>query len=269
MNVAGRFLLLCKPILCLLAAAVALVAQQVPAQYEKPAGYLSDFAHVVNAADADAIEQYASSLRTATGVEVALVTVRTLNGEPVEDFANNLFRKWGIGQKGSNEGLLILLAIDDRKSRVEVGYGLEPILTDGYVGSVQRRIRPDLQGGNYGTALRTALEAFGAKIHEAKGTLTSSTPGAGPPGVHIPARFLILLLIVVVLFLFFSGSGGGGSGWGGRRRGRGGVFWPGPFIGGGGFGGSSGGGWGGGGGGSDFGGFGGGDSGGGGASSDW
>ncbi|BDC50710.1 hypothetical protein F183_A30260 [Bryobacterales bacterium F-183] len=251
----------------LLVLAAALTAQQVPAQYEKPTGYLSDFAHVVDAADADAIEQYASSLRTSTGAEVALVTVRSLNGEPVEDFANNLYRKWGIGQKGANEGLLILLAIDDRKSRVEVGYGLEPILTDGYVGSVQRQIRPELREGKYGAALRKALEAFGAKIQQAKGTLSSEVPAegrAGPPRVQIPGRFLMLLLIVVVLFLFFSGGGGG-------RRGGGGVFWPGPFLGGGGgFGGSSGGGWGsGGGGGGSFGGFGGGDSGGGGSSSDW
>lgn len=246
--------------------AAALCAQQVPAQYEKPAGYLSDFAHVVEAADADAIEQYASSLRTSTGVEVALVTVRSLNGEPVEDFANNLYRKWGIGQKGSNEGLLILLAIDDRKSRVEVGYGLEPVLTDGYVGSVQRLIRPELRDGKYGAALRKALDAFGAKIQQAKGTLSSTAPEGrpGPPQVQIPGRFLLILIVVVLLFLFFGGGGSGG------RRGRGGVFWPGPFIGGGGFGGSSGGGWGGGGGGgSDFGGFGGGDSGGGGSSSDW
>lgn len=247
--------------------AAALCAQQVPAQYEKPAGYLSDFAHVVDAADADAIEQYASSLRTSTGAEVAVVTIRSLNGEPVEDFANNLYRKWGIGQKGSNEGLLILLAIEDRKSRVEVGYGLEPILTDGYVGSVQRLIRPELRDGKYGAALRKALEAFGAKIQQAKGTLSSTTERPGPPRVQIPGRFLFVLVVVLVLFLAFGGGGGGSGGM--RRRGRGGVFWPGPFIGGGGFGGSSGGSWGGGGGGDSFGGFGGGDSGGGGSSSDW
>lgn len=170
MKLAGWFLLGC----------LALQAQtpELPAQ---PATFLSDQAHVVDATNRDRIEQYAASLRNATGVEVAVLTVASLQGQPIEDFANNVYRKWGIGQKTSNEGLLFVLAIEDRKTRMEVGYGLEPVLTDGFAGSIQRSIRPALRSGKYGDAIFQALEAAGNKIRESKGQL-SSTPGAAAYG---------------------------------------------------------------------------------------
>lgn len=169
MRFAGWFLL---PLLgCL-----ALVAQ-TPELPPQPATFLSDQAGVVDAANRERIEQYTASLRNATGVEVAVLTIGSLQGQPIEDYANNVYRKWGIGQKTSNEGLLFVLAIEDRKTRMEVGYGLEPVLTDGFVGSIQRTVRPALRSGKYGDAILQALEAAGNKIRESKGQL-SSTPGA-------------------------------------------------------------------------------------------
>jgi uncharacterized protein len=79
---------------------------------------------------------------------MALVTIATLEGEPIEDVANTIFRAWGVGQKGKNEGILLLLSIGDRRSRLEVGYGLEPILPDGLAGSILREMRPALRQGN-------------------------------------------------------------------------------------------------------------------------
>ena len=159
--------------------------------------------------------------------------------------------------------ILLLFAIRDRRQRAEVGYGLEPVLPDGFVGSVLRGIRPILAQGNYAGGLLAAAQQFGQRIAQAKGVQLGSAP---PPNTYVPAEpkgipWPVIIIGLIILFAIIKGGGGGGflTGiilgnllGGGRRDGWGG----------GGFGG-------GGGGGGGFGGFGGGDSGGGGASSDW
>jgi len=195
---------------------------------------------------------------------MALVTVDSLDGEPIEDFANTLYRQWGVGKKGKDEGIMLLLAIKDRKDRIEVGYGLEPILPDGFDGSVLRSVRPYLQQQTYGQAMFEAAEQMGTRIAAAKGvsldfTLRRRTRAPVQRGLPWP---VIVIGILALLFLMRRGGGGGGFLAGmilGNMMDRGGRW------GGGGFGGYDSGGGGGGG----FGGFGGGDSGGGGASSDW
>ncbi len=235
----------------------------------KPAGYVNDFAHKLDPAGERALEAYCANLERVTGVQMAIVLVDSLDDEPVEDVANRLYREWGIGKKGTNEGLLILLSIKEHKSRVEVGYGLEPIITDGFSGGVLRDIRPILRQGNYAGALLAAAEQFGNQIAQAKGVALAGPQGApARPRAVQRGRGIPFPLILIGLFILLSllGRGGGGSGTGfltgmllGNMMGRRGGW------GGGGFGGYEGGGGGGGG----FGGFGGGDSGGGGASGGW
>ena len=239
----------------------------------QPRGYVNDFAHVLDARSVAALDAYCGNLERATGAQLAIVLVDSLEDEPVEDVANRLFRQWGIGKKGKDEGMLILLAVKDHKQRAEIGYGLEPIVPDGYAGGVLRGIRPILRQGNYGGALMAAAEQFGSHIGEAKGVEVEPgrVPGPARPG-PAPAfggfwTLVIGFIIVATILRLISGGPGMGGGTGflagmllGNlmgRRGSGG--WSG-----GGFGGYDGGGGGGG-----FGGFGGGDSGGGGASSDW
>ncbi len=253
------------------AAAVALLA--VPAfavdtSKLKPSGYVNDFANVMSPAAKQRLENYLGELERATGAQFAVVTIDTLDGEPVEDVANRLYREWGIGKKGKDEGLLLLLAIKDRKQRAEVGYGLEPIITDGRAGEVLRGIRPILRQGNYGGALLAAAEQFGDLVAQSKGVdLAPDRSVRTGRRVHqtqsIPWPVMVFGFFFILWLLGRIGrGGGGGSGFLtgmilGNMMGRGSSGW-----GGGGFGGSgsSGGGWGG---------FGGGDSGGGGASSDW
>jgi uncharacterized protein len=233
----------------------------------KPEGYVSDFAHVVDAPSRQAAEQYCYKLEQATGVQVAVVTIDSLEGAPIEDFANDLLRKWGVGHKGQNDGLLLLLAIKDRKDRVEVGYGLEPILPDGFVGDVAVDMRPLLQQGQYGAAILQGVESMGSRVAAAKHvTLDFEVQRPRPPAVShgrgIPLPLIIVGVVILLSLLARRGGGGsGGIGW----------FLLGTLMGGGGRGGWGGGGGfgGGGGGGGGFGGFGGGDSGGGGASSGW
>ncbi len=100
---------------------------------------------------------------------MAIVLVDTLDDEPIDEVANRLYREWGIGKKGKDEGILLMLAVKDHKQRAEIGYGLEPIIPDGYAGGVLRGIRPILRQGNYGGALLAAAQEFGQKIAQEKG----------------------------------------------------------------------------------------------------
>ena len=260
-------------LLCLCAA----VSPAVDFTALQPQGYVSDFANVVDAASRQQLEQYCTALETSTGVQLALVTLPDLAGEPVDQVANDLFRKWGIGHKGKNDGVLLLLSIGDRRSRLETGYELEPAITDGMAGDVLRGMRPYLKQGRYGDAMLQAADEIGTRIAKAR-NVTLQAPAPQPRlrssrGSGLP--FGVVVGGVIVFFLLSGLIGGrrgnppGGGGVGGFLTGMilGNLLrgpWDGRGGGGGGFGGFDSGGGGGG-----FGGFGGGDSGGGGASSDW
>jgi uncharacterized protein len=237
----------------------------------KPTGYVNDFANSIDAASKQRLESYCGILERTTGVQMAIVTVDTLDGDDVADVANKLYHQWGIGKKPKDEGVLLLFAIKDKKDRAEIGYGLEPVITDADAGAVMRGLRPILRQGTYGPAALAAAQQFGSTIANAKGVSlpadtrvrTRTTVSRGP---SIPWPLIIIGIFFVLALLGRMGGGGGGftgfltGMFLGNMMGRsGGGSW-----GGGGFGGSSGGGGGGG-----FGGFGGGDSGGGGSSSDW
>ena len=239
----------------------------------QPQGYVSDFARVVDPASRAALETYCARVEVLTGAQIAVVTLETLVGEPVEDVANALYSKWGIGKKTTDEGVLLLLVTRDRRMRLEVGYGLEPIIPDGVAGSVLRSMSPALRQTRYGEAAIEAVRLIGARIAEAKGVqidaaLPQRTRRAAPSSFPWPLGIFGLFFLFWILAGIGGGGGrrGGGSGtglllgmllgnmMGGRSMGSGG--------GGGGFGGFSSGDGG-------FGGFGGGSSGGGGASGSW
>ncbi len=245
----------------------------------KPTGYVSDLAHVVNPAEEEQLEEFCTKVEQQLGVQFALVTVDTIGDRPIRDVALDIARKWGVGPKKGNQGVLLLLAVKDRKSDIETGYGIEQYVPDGFAGSTLRSMRPQLQSGDYGQALLTAAHTMAAQIAQGKGVAFSDAqmPQRAPPESRHSGGFpfgLIIFGIFILLWLF----GRGGRRGGGYRGGGGGGFLTGILLGnllGGGRGGY-GGGWGDGGGfgggnsgGGGFGGFGGGDFGGGGASSNW
>jgi uncharacterized protein len=231
----------------------------------KPTGYVNDFAHVLDARGAQSLEAYCANLERVTGVQMAIVLVPALDDEPIEDAANRLYREWGIGKKGKDEGILLLLSMKEHKSRAEVGYGIEPIISDGAAGGILRAISPILRQGNYAGGLLAAAEQMGNTIAQSKGVqLGGALPQVGvrrvQRGSSIPFPLILIGIFILISLLSRGGGGGGflaGMLLGNMMGGRGGGW------GGGGFGG------GGGGGGGGFGGFGGGDSGGGGASGGW
>jgi uncharacterized protein len=244
----------------------------------KPTGYVSDLAHVLTPAEKDQLEAFCSKVEQQLGVQLALVTIDTVGEGPIEDFAIQLARKWGVGDRKSNQGVLLLLAVKDHKDDIETGRGIEPYLTDGFSGSILRSIRPELRANDYGGALLTAARGMAQQIAQGKGIAFSGDlpqPQEQPRSASYRHRSPIPgpLLIFGIFFLIWLVSRAGRGG----RRGGGGSFLTGLLLGnllGGGRG--SGGGWGSGGGfggdsggGGGFGGFGGGDFGGGGANSDW
>jgi uncharacterized protein len=259
---------LCVGLFCILAPAFAVDWKSL-----KPQGYVSDFAGVIDAQSRAQIEAYCDSVKKATGAELAFVTVQSLQGEPIEDVANDIFHAWGIGKKGDDTGAMLLLSIADRKSRLEVGGGLGESVPDGMAGLLLEDMRPALRQNQYGPAFLTAAERLGSTIAKSKGA-TLQQPEVRQPvprstGDSIPWPLILFGLFILLMFLRGGGQRGGGGGGG---------LWTGMLLssllnsGGRGWGGRGGGGFGGfdsGGGGGGFGGFGGGDSGGGGASSDW
>lgn len=250
---------------------VASIAEAV--EYPRPAGFVNDFAGVMKPETVNELEAVLTDLTQKTGAEVAVVTVKNIGGLDLNGYAVELFKNWGIGSKEKNDGVLLLLALEERKVRIEVGYGLEPLITDARSGMIRDQyLIPYFKRNDFNTGLRQGALAIAALIAKDRGVTLSAEALRGP--VQAPARpgasgrgFPPIQLIVIVLVIFFfltSGRGGFLSGClpgcllgsmlgGGYRRG--------PFDSYGGFGGGFGGGGGGG-----FGGFGGGFSGGGGAS---
>jgi len=219
-------------------------------------GPVTDGARVLSAADKARIEAKLIAYKATSGHEVAVLTVPTLGGETVEDFSYKTARAWGLGAKGTDDGVLLLIATGERKIRIETGKGVGGELTDVESARIIREyIGPELKGGRYAKGIEAGVDAIMAKIAGAPPP-PKPTGGGGGGGLFVVAFLLLFVLLVVVLLIVAAKRGGGGGGGGG-------VYY---YDGGSSF--SSGGSDSGGGGGSDFGG-GGGDFGGGGSSGDY
>jgi uncharacterized protein len=240
----------------------------------KPQGYVSDFAGVLSVQAKEKLTALCTEVDQKTKAQIAVVTVSSLEGEPVEQFAFDLASQWGVGPKQDARGVLILVAPNDRKYWIEVGYGLEPILPDGKVGGFGREAIPFLQRSDYDGAVLLLTQRVAAVIAEDQklslDTLAAA-PAAEPDRTNQPPStfvwifnlFILLLFLspfLIFLYRLFFGVSAGSS----RSRSNwwmGGIGYGGGRWGGGGFSGGGGGG--------GFGGFGGGSFGGGGAGGGW
>lgn len=226
-----------------------------------PSNYVNDFAHVLNPQTEAELNDLGQQVDQKAKAQIAIVTINSLDGQDIESYAVDLYKQWGIGNKSTNRGVLILIAVKDHHYRTEVGYGLEPILPDGKVGGFWREVVPLLKQDDYDQALKQNTDRIASVIAQDAGVqlmgVSAIPEERAPPssrGISVGGIVVIIIVIIIVLatplrsvlfWLLLSGGGGRGGGWGG-----------------GGFGG-------GGGGGGGFGGFGGGMSGGGGASGSW
>lgn len=230
---------------------------------------VNDIAQVIDAASAAELDRVIRVLQAATGDVIVVATVDTFApSATIEELAVQLFQRAGIGTRAKDNGALILLAVRDRRVRVEVGYGLEEFITDGFAGdTIRMQMLPEFRENRYGAGLVAGTTRIITRIAEARGVTLenvavpvsqASDRGSGPS-----VGTILLIFIIFSLLSRFVGSGRRGAALG-KGRGRG--TWSGWHGGIGGFGGGFGSGGGSGGG---FGGFGGGRSGGGGASGGW
>jgi len=251
-------------VLLIFAPSVVLTAESV-SSLPAPTGYVNDFAGVLSPSTKLNLENLCTQVDRQAHAQIAVVAIKTLdNDQPIDEFATALEDKWKVGKKGTDRGVLMLVVMNPRKYRIEVGYGLEGILNDAKVGDIGRTMVPSLSQGDYNTGITLGVQQIARIIAADAGVTLNVTPPVhqyhrqqAPAQISFVqlllgggAILLILFFLVktgntgLLFFLLGSLMGGGGGGYRGRREGDG--------DGGGGFGG-----------------FGGGSSGGGGASGDY
>jgi len=158
----------------------------------KPTDYVSDFAHVLSPEAVARLDRICEQLdHSVANAQVAVVTIHTLDGADPAEFANALEDKWKMGKKGSDRGVLVFLAVNDHKRRIEVGYGLEGILNDAKLGDIGREMVPNLRANDFDGAITGAVGNVAQVIAaDAKVTLTDEGPvQANRPAHHTAGLF--------------------------------------------------------------------------------
>lgn len=256
-------LALCAVALFLPALCAARSGSAVEPKIPEPRGFVNDFAGVLDAGTTRRLDSLITELKGKTGAEIAVVTVATTKPLSTFDYAMRIAEEWKPGAKGKDNGVVFLVAVEDRKVFILTGYGIEGALPDGKVGEIRDRIViPQFRAGHMADGIRAGTEAIASTIAAEYGVQLSGVPKRPVRRRRSQPAALPLLFFLLLLILILSRFGIwplllGGHGY--RRRGTfGGTFGGGGFSGGGG-------GFGGGG----FGGFGGGGFGGGGAGGSW
>lgn len=241
----------------------------------RPARLVNDLAGILSGGEQAALEQKLVAFSDSAGSQIAVVTVPSTDGVAPVDYATEILREWGVGRAGVDDGVVLLVAVDDREVFITTGYGAEGALTDATSGTIVRSILvPQFRQGAFYAGIDGATDAIMAALTGQFEAPTRGPAASGGDG-EIGSVLCCLLLVFIVLVVLSSRTkappgGGSGSGRSRRRRssGPGIIFLPG-FGGGGGFSSGGFGGGGGGFGGGGFGGFGGGFGGGGGAGGSW
>lgn len=194
-----------KKIFCraalLLTFCISLCAFEVPAWN----GPINDYANILNSSEKTELHNYLTSVNDQTGVQIALLTLPSLEGDSLEDFSIRAVEKWQLGQKGVDNGALLFVVLDERAVRIEVGYGLEGELTDMKSGLIIRNvIIPYFQKGDYATGIRQGLlnmvgVATGNAEIVSKSVQSNTTEGSASD----------IIISIIVLIIFFGIMGGG------------------------------------------------------------
>ncbi len=221
----------------------------------KPTGSITDRADLLPPAQEQKLRSILDNLNTQTGAALVVVTLPSMEGGQIDDFTNRLFERWGVGQAGKDNGVMLLVAVEERKTRIEVGYGLEGVIPDGLAGEIRDTyILPYFRSGQMATGIESGALALANLIAQNYNVAFSEkliAPGNRRQNTEWPVIFFIVIVVIIQIIARIRGMRSG------HRRYHSGSGW---YVG------SSRGGFGG---GSSFGGFGGGMSGGGGASGGW
>jgi uncharacterized protein len=245
-----RTFLLITLFLCLIAVSVSHSAA-VP---ERPLKYVVDLAGIVDDATENRLNGYLRQLEQKTTAQLVVLTIKSLEGDSIEDFSIKIAHdKWKLGQKGKDNGVLLVISVNDRKYRIEVGYGLEGVLPDSSVGSLGRNLLvPFLRKGDYSGGIFAVAVAIANEIAADSGVKINGMPALKPRSrpirkdqptgllnTIVPLLFLLLMMILFIknprlflLLFLFASMGGRRGAWGGAGGFGGGGF--GSFGGGGG-----------------------------------
>src|SRR5271154_6288650 len=167
--------------------------------------YVNDFAGVLDAATQARLNDLCHQVEQKADAQIAVVTVKSLDGQDVVSYAVALYQKIGIGAKGKDRGVLILLATNDRKYQIQVGYGLEPILPDGKVGGFGREAVPLLKSGDYAGAVTLMTARVASVIAQDAGVTFSNqtrNPANRPrpaPSGGVGGAFLIIFIVFFIV----------------------------------------------------------------------
>ena len=259
----NRFIKISFTVLILFCSVIVL-GQTYP-ERPNPPRLVNDFTNTLTTDQVQALEAKLVKLDDSTSTQIAVVIVPSVNGTTIADYNVGLLRKWGVGTKNNN-GIILLIAKNDRTLDITVGYGLEGALTDATSKSIiDDIIVPNFKGNDYYRGIDMGTDAIMQAVKGKYSSPRTKTNSSGKGGNSI----IFFIIIIIIISLISRGGGRGGGGTFMSRRGQSGIgqaLLLGALFGGGGRGGGD---WGGGGGGGGFGGFGGGSGGGGGASGSW
>jgi uncharacterized protein len=183
-----------------LAAAPPLVARDVPYL----SGHVNDTAQMIPVAVRDRLEGELTALEKRTGAQVAVLTIDSLDGEGLEEYTLKVAQTWKLGRKGVDDGVLLLIARNDRKMRIEVGYGLESRLTDAQCRRIlDEAVRPAFRDGDFGGGVEAGVDAIAAAIEGREGAAAGPPPGGRQrPVAPLGARVLGSAIFALVIGVF-------------------------------------------------------------------
>ncbi|MBI4034035.1 MAG: TPM domain-containing protein [Candidatus Brennerbacteria bacterium] len=163
----------------------------------RPSGFVNDFAGVFTAQEKEALEAKLRSFADFTGPEIVVAAVKSLEGDIIENYANELFAEWGIGKKGEDNGVLFLFSIEDREMRIEVGYGLEGLLTDAQSYWIEQNVAvPAFREGNYYSGAEGVTDKIIAAISGSE-----EIPAAVPEGAKSSLGDWIYFFLIIPVYL--------------------------------------------------------------------
>jgi len=214
-------LLYCALVLFVLSSAVSAANFVFP----KPQGYVSDYAETLDSETRLRIEQMARVVEQQTGIEIAVVIVRSTLPYDHLEYANRLFANWHIGKAGQDNGVLLLLALNDRKVKIETGYGIEDVITDGTAGEILNQyVMPKLHDGNYSEAMYNGALGIAKTIADKykftlDGTYYPVEQDTDASANVLQAIFIIFFVLLLMnsrfcWLLFFLGGGPRDNGFG-------------------------------------------------------
>ncbi|HTQ81338.1 MAG TPA: TPM domain-containing protein, partial [Thermoanaerobaculia bacterium] len=180
-------------------------------------GRVNDTAGMLSPQARQRIEAELATLEKETGAQVAVLTLDTLDGDPLEDFSVRVAKAWKLGQQGKDNGVLLLIVKNDRKTRIEVGYGLEPQLTDlGTHVILDEILRPAFQRGDFDGGVEKAVDAIASAVR-GKGVPQNLAPAPEEGPSHLPAGpregFSIFFLLILGVFSLVALSTRGFQSW--------------------------------------------------------